>query len=752
MIKRERLAAGLGAKRFQSAWALSIYLAISVLFFGLPLLGDFAHRVVGDDADTLIEVWALAWWPHALRSGEPPVITHAVWGPTGYNLAWATCTPGPSVALYPITRRFGPIVSYNILCLLCPPLAAFSAFVLCRYLTGRFWPAIIGGYIFGFSQYVLAELAGCHLFLLFIFPVPLAIYFVLLRLDRRLTRTAFLALLVLVLLFEFFSSTELFATTAVFGIAALAWSWLIWRGAIIVDILDLALEIGCAYLITAVLAAPFLYYVFARGVPGPINASSVHSNDLLAFAVPTYPLYAGRAFGEVVERFSSGWLETGGYLGPGFWIILVLYIESYWSTRAGKFLILSLTIIGLMSLGPILHIDGIERGPAPWLVLSKLPLIEQALPGRFGIYFFLVAAVIASLYLSQSSTSRSSKLLLSTICLLSLAPNFAAFRSEVMQIRIPQFFRSGEYKRYLARNDNVLVLPYTQPEDGLLWQVQTDFYFRLAAARLGIPPAEFSGWPVLSTLNTGDEIMDFTEQFQAFLCVHGVKAVIIDPHAGGPWQRLLARAGLVPLKTGGVLFYKVTPLVAKFRGVTAREMAQREARVSFSAFLNAARRYLAAGFPLQALSPWQAQRLNLLALPADKTAPADLHWWRNLWLGPWGESRVGIGIAGDYASLQSLVDEYGADATDIFFPYPQKLAKGRNGGIGQLLIIFTPEGLQRAASKTIGAGLESGYAERPHAKDTSLKVVEQVLRHHPHLKPPLVLVSGIGEITEACRR
>jgi hypothetical protein len=78
---------GLCAKRSQSVWAFSIYLAISVVFFGLPLLGHFAHRVIGDRADTLIEVWALAWWPHALRSGAPALITHAVWGPTGYNLA-----------------------------------------------------------------------------------------------------------------------------------------------------------------------------------------------------------------------------------------------------------------------------------------------------------------------------------------------------------------------------------------------------------------------------------------------------------------------------------------------------------------------------------------------------------------------------------------------------------------------------------------------------------------------------------------
>lgn len=574
-----------GGAGLQSACAFSIYLAASLLFFSPPLLGHFAHRFIGGRADPLIQMWALAWWPHALASGVHPIITQAVWAPTGYNLAWTTSIPGPSIVLYPITRLFGPIVSYNILCLLCPPLAAFSTFVLCRYLTGQFWPALVGGYIFGFSQYVLAHMMG-HVFLLFIFPVPLAIYIVLLRLSRRITRIAFVALLVIVLLCEFFSSIEIFATTAVFGAAAIALSWLTWRAAFAADIRNVAIEIGCAYLVTAVLAAPYLYYVLALGVPAPINPSAVYSNDLLAFVVPTPVLYAGRVFGEVTGHFRSGRIETAGYLGPGFWIILVLYIKSSWPTKPGKFLILSMAFIGLMSLGPILHINGKDKVPAPWLVLSKLPLIDQALPNRFGMYFFLVAAVIASLYLSQRSIPLWSKLLLSSICLLSLAPNITLFRSAVTHLRIPQFFRSGDYKRYLARNDNVLVLPFAEQEDGLLWQVQTDFYFRLAAARLTLPPPEASGWPVLRTLYGDDEISNFKEQFNAFLSTRGVKAVIVDPQAGGPWQHLLSEAGMVPLKTGGVLFYQVTrPLAARFRSATLRKMTERETSISSSSQL-----------------------------------------------------------------------------------------------------------------------------------------------------------------------
>ena len=697
-----------GGDRLKNAAAFSIYLAVSIWFFGLPLLGHFGHRFIGGRADPLIQMWALKWWPHALASGADPIISKAVWAPNGYNLAWTTSIPGPSVLLFPVTWLFGPIVSYNLLCLLCPALAAFSAFVLCHYLTGQFWPALMGGYIFGFSQYMLAQMLG-HVFLIVIFPVPLAIYIVLLRFRRQITRTVFLALLIIVLLFQFLSSTELFATTAVFAAAAFVLSWLLCGASI--EIRDIAIETGCAYLLTAALAIPYLYHVFSGGLPAPINPSNVYSNDLLAFAVPTPVFKAGRAFGEVAAQFRSGEVETAGYLGPGLWIIIILYVESQWSTRWGKILILSLISIGLLSLGPRLHIGGIDRGPAPWHIVGKLPLIDQALPDRFGMYFFLVAAIIASLYLTQRSISMWAKLLLSIICLLSLAPNFRLFRSAVTHISIPQFFRFGDYKHYLARNDNVLILPYAEREDGLLWQGETDFYFRLAAARLTLPPAEASEWPVLQTLYSGEEMLDFAEQFQAFLRAHGVKAIIVDVRAGGPWERLVSEVGLVPLRTGGVDFYKVTPPVAAaFRAASAREMAEKEAQVSFSLLVEAARRYMEAGLPLSALSPGHLQRMNLLALPTDPIAvPAgDSHWWHNLWLGPWGETMVGIGIAGDYVNLRPLVDDYGPDATDIFFPFPKRLVAGKDWGKGQLMLTFTPRGLRNAAHKTLVRESEPG--------------------------------------------
>jgi hypothetical protein len=701
----------LTGKKVQIASACLVYIAISLLLFGPQLLGHLASRFIGGRADPLVQIWALAWWPYALVSRIDPVFTRVIWPPTGYNLSWATSIPGPSLAIYPITRLFGPVVSYNILCLFCPAAAAFSTFSLCRYLTGRFWPSILGGYVFGFSQYMLSHILG-HLCLMFIFPVPLAIYLVLLRLGRHISKSIFIGLLVPVLLSEFLSSPELFATTAVFASLAFGLAYLICEKAFSIEILRVAIESSCVYVITALLVAPYVYCIFARGLPALVNPNSVYSNDLLAFAIPTSALYLGSAFHPIVAQFRNGPVETAAYLGPGLLIILVLYSESNWSTRRGRFLILNLLLIGLMSLGPILRIAGTQIGPGPWQLFSDLPLIDQALPDRFGMYLFLVAAVIASLYFSETSIPIWSRIILAGVVLLFLAPNVLVFRSSmVSHANIPDFFRSGEYRGYLARNDNVLILPYAETEDGLLWQAETHFYFRLAAARMGLSPAEFSGWPVLSTLYSGDEIMDFPEQFDGFLGAHRIEAIIVDPRDRGPWKRLMSEAGLSPLEIGGLLFYKVPPRVlSSFRNATAHEMAhhiaREQIRQAFSALTIAASQYLAAGHPMAKLNPWEAQRLKLLALPHTdvRPAPGALQWWQNLWLGPWGDCMVGVGIVGAYEDLEPLVEHYGPNAADIFFPYPAKLLDGSKQGNGQLLIIFTPRGLDRAVGKAKNAG------------------------------------------------
>jgi hypothetical protein len=163
--------------------AFGLYLLISVLFFGLRVIGSPTTAHVGFTSDAAMMMWYLVWWPFAIRHWLNPFITHAVWPIGGYNLTWATSMPAVAIAFTLVTVLFGPVVSYNFAALIAPALSAWAAFALCRNLTGTFAASLMGGFVYGFSPYEMAHVYGCHLPLTFNFVPPLCVLAVL-RLIR----------------------------------------------------------------------------------------------------------------------------------------------------------------------------------------------------------------------------------------------------------------------------------------------------------------------------------------------------------------------------------------------------------------------------------------------------------------------------------------------------------------------------------------------------------------------------------------
>jgi len=139
------------------AIAFVLCVTISVAVFGVLLVGSPVRVYVGYDTDPSVMMWFLTWWPHALTHNPNPFLTKFSWAPIGYNLAWATSIPGPSLLASTITRRFGPVASYNLLCLMVPAFNATAAFLLCTRLSRRFIVTLAGGYISEFSPSVVGH-------------------------------------------------------------------------------------------------------------------------------------------------------------------------------------------------------------------------------------------------------------------------------------------------------------------------------------------------------------------------------------------------------------------------------------------------------------------------------------------------------------------------------------------------------------------------------------------------------------------
>lgn len=193
-----------------TALAASIYLGMAVVFFGVPVLHDPTHYFIGAGQDPSGYMWCLVWWPYAIAHRLNPLFTRVIWVPSGANLAWAASIPGPSLFMSPLTRYVGPVASFNLLTVAAPATAALTAFLVCNHLSAKFGPALVGGYLFGFSSYELGQELS-DLSLSIVFCIPLALYLVLLKIEKRISSRFFVALYSIVLTAQFATSTEIFA-------------------------------------------------------------------------------------------------------------------------------------------------------------------------------------------------------------------------------------------------------------------------------------------------------------------------------------------------------------------------------------------------------------------------------------------------------------------------------------------------------------------------------------------------------------
>jgi hypothetical protein len=539
--------------------ALGLYLAASIVLFGLPVLAGPGDRFIGPPAhpDPRFFFWAMAWWPHALVHGLNPIWTSVVWAPEGYNLAWATGAPGPSLLMAPITLTAGPVVAYNVLALLACPLSGLAAFAVCRRITGSFWPSLASGYLFGFSTYHLGHL-GLHVNLELVFLIPLAVYLVLLRANRDLGPRAFVALLALVLVFQFLTSTEVFATFVLFGALALSLAIVFGPPERRSELLSVAKLIAVSLLVTAVVVSPLLWYAFAYGVP----RRDLDGSDLLSFVLPRLRTLVGsRTFFDLTRTFPGTSVENTAYLGLPLLGIVVHFAITRWRELGTRFLVTLLGVLVIAALGPRLFVAGHRSIPMPWRAVQTLPVINNASPRRFTLYIFLICSVVVAIWLSVAVRSRlrwAAVLVAAVFLFPNFSPEYLHGRADV-----PRFFADGAYRRFIRPGDSVLILPTEAPSGfpqaiSMVVQARTEFPFRMALAYTGPPPPEFEQSRILRALYEGRVPDVGLAEFDRFLTAHQIRAIILD-RGSMLEQDLTALIGLTPTPAGDVLVYEVQP-------------------------------------------------------------------------------------------------------------------------------------------------------------------------------------------------
>lgn len=476
---------------WQATFVLLGYLAVAVAIYAAPILTELGSRYVGiGKGDAKLYVWSLAWLPWALTNGASILETTRVFAPQGADLTWVTTLPAPALALWPVTATLGPIVSLNVLLLLAPALAGWATFLLCREVTGRFWPAVAGGYLFGFSSYMVNQLHG-HANLVMIWPTPFAAYLVVRRIRGTIRPLPFVAGLSGALLFLFGSSTELFATTTLFGVIAFAIA-LALAGTDRGRVFSAGLLVAAAYAVVAVLLLPFLLPALGRAPEEALRPMVRASVDLFSFAIPrAHTLLGGERFTGVTSRFTASLVEDGGYLGPALLLMLAIVGVTGWRRREVWGLLGFTFIAGVLAMGPVFHVLGEERGYLPGAALRAVPLIEHATPQRFTAYMAIAVSVTAALWLARAGRSAPWRWALVLAGALTLFPlvEMPPFHREQ---RVPEFIASGAYRDVLEPDEVVYVIPAAHGDE-LAWQVASDQSFRLAQGYLGPIPIPYRG-------------------------------------------------------------------------------------------------------------------------------------------------------------------------------------------------------------------------------------------------------------------
>ncbi len=561
-------------KSLAGAWlACGILAGLSIIFFGAAPSGP-GLVYIGYGADPEQFIWFLNWFPFALQHHLGLFRTSYVAAPAGLSLAWRTSIPALGVLAAPFTYVYGALATYNWLMRLAPGLAGVGMFWAARELTGRTLPAFVAGLVFGFSTYEMGQSLG-HLNLTFIPAVPLLVWAGL-RAIRHDWSPVLLALVTGVLFaVQFGVSQEIAASFLMLSALAACWIWT--RDPDLRPVLRrLAPGIFGGLVVTFLLSSPLLFMMLFGGarsdtsIPSPADFST----DLLNFVVPTpitWPF--GHLAAPLAQRFQGNFSEEAGYLGLPL-ICLLVWIGLGNSERKIRLLLELGFIAAILSIGPVLHLAGHAILPAPWRLLSWLPVAHDMLPARLMLYAWLALALGLAAWLARPSPRRvvAGRFAAAVGAFAFCMPNVAEV-GHWTQLCIPSIFIAHGSDEIPA-GAHVFILPFSGDHIGA--QYASNLRFKLVAqgylgGGIGRP---FSQWPLIVPLfNNRFDAID-RHEFSVFLESYGVQEIFIERDAlSHPEQAdaLVTGAGWKCVARDGNIDACLPPARSQAPAVLARE-------------------------------------------------------------------------------------------------------------------------------------------------------------------------------------
>jgi hypothetical protein len=543
--------------------AYLLYQTLAVAIWVLPILPRFTRQHLGAGmSDSRYYQWALTWTPWAISHRVDPLHASQLFAPTGVDLAWSAFVPGPAFATWPVTAVFGPLASLNLLLAVAPALAGWAAYLVCVRITGRYWPSVVGGCLFGFSSYMAGTMIG-FANLVPVFPIPLLVYLVIRRVEGSLGPVAFVAGFAALLVALFSISTELFGTATVFGAVAYAGALAAASGfrRRLVHVGVLVLTAGG---LAAAVLSPYLHDVLVEPSAGVRKGSA----DLVSFVVPARQTrLGGSAFAATMGRLAKGVSGRGlAYIGIAAVALLVAFAISERRRRGTLPLLGFVVFVSVLALGPDLYVAGHRLAPLPERVLARTPFIQSADPARFSLYSAFVVGVIAAIWLSRATGrwwwARWVLAVAAVVSVLPMPPTHAP-----PQV-IPRFLSSATMRDQLDEGEIVFAIPVVKGDE-MLWQATARFWFDLAEGYIGPLPPQLKTGRLARGLyaDRKGSFVPAAGQVATWMDAHRVSAVLVDDRALPRFEAMLRGAGLVSVYAGeGVSIWRPLPSAFEANG------------------------------------------------------------------------------------------------------------------------------------------------------------------------------------------
>lgn len=384
--------------------AFAAYLALSVVLWWQVWSTDPTSTTACGCGDTSLFLWFLEWPAYAIQHGHDLFYSTALFHPAGIDVLANTSVLAIGVPLAPIAWLWGPVAALNVASTLTPAFAALSMCWLLHRWTAWAPAAFVGGLVFGFSPFVVTNLAGSHLMTAALALLPLMVA----CLDELLVRqrhgsVAVGAGLGALFAVQFFVGTEILAMVVVMGVVAVVlvagYAAVAHRDVLVARAPHAARGLGMAAVTAVVLLAYPVWVALAgpahlSGLVWPSIAPGIGGIEPSHLWHPTY-LTALRHEMLVTGGYQGPALPTGTFLGVGLLAVLAGGLVAFRRDRR-------LWCFGAVGLVAVVLALGSQSYWTPWRVLARVPVLQNVIPGRLMAVVLLCAAVMLGVVLDRT--------------------------------------------------------------------------------------------------------------------------------------------------------------------------------------------------------------------------------------------------------------------------------------------------------------------------------------------------------------